>query len=41
MYKNKLMLSKKNKQKTVPFVLLLLLNVTNGTGFYHQQPFEH
>lgn len=26
-------------QKTVPFVLTLLLNVTNGTGFYHQQPF--
>lgn len=31
----------KKTQQTVPFVLTLLLNVTNGTGFYHQQPFEH
>lgn len=38
MYKNKTNVC---YQKTVPFVLTLLLNVTNGTGFYHQQPFEH
>lgn len=29
------------QKKLSPLFLTLLLNVTNGTGFYHQQPFEH